>query len=67
MFFCGDDEFVYIAINMHWEGSGFRMPDLPPGFSWKLYLASENDVHYYGDGGIYVAPRSVAIMVSDKK
>nr|AGS51867.1 glycogen debranching enzyme [uncultured bacterium contig00118] len=62
MLFCGDDDFVYIAINMHWEGGAFRLPDLPIGFKWSMYLASENGAQYNGDGIIHVAPRSVVIM-----
>jgi glycogen operon protein len=64
MMFCGDDDFVYIGINMHWEPGGFRLPDLPPGFAWSLYLASEPGTEYYGDGGIYAAPRSTVILRS---
>jgi glycogen operon protein len=64
MLFCGDDDFVYIAINMHWEGSAFRLPDLPPEFTWSMYLASENGAEYQGGGSIKVAPRSVVIMLS---
>jgi len=65
--FCGDDDFVYIGINMHWDGQGFGLPVLPPGFKWSLYLASENSTEYHNDGGIYIAPRSVVILTSKKQ
>jgi glycogen operon protein len=68
--FCGDNDFVYIGINMHWEGQGFGLPLLPPGFQWSLYLASEPSPQagavFHNDGGIYIAPRSVVILTSIK-
>jgi glycogen operon protein len=64
MLFCGDDDFVYIAINMHWESGVFRLPDLPPEFKWSMYLASEDGAAYNGGNSIQVAPHSVAIMAS---
>jgi glycogen operon protein len=64
--FCGDDDFVYIGINMHWEGQDFGLPILPPGFDWSLYLASQPGAEFRNDGGIYVAPRSVVILTSKK-
>lgn len=64
MLFSGDDDFVYIALNMHWEGGIFRLPDLPPGFKWSMYLASESEAAYDGGGSIRVAPQSVAIFLS---
>jgi glycogen operon protein len=65
--FSGADGFVYIAINMHWQGADFNLPELPPGFSWKLYLASEDKAAYKAGGKVYAAPRSVVIMVSEQK
>jgi len=68
--FCGDNDFVYIGINMHWEGQYFGLPLLPPDFRWSLYLASEPspgaDTVFNNDGGIYIAPRSVVILTSIK-
>jgi len=64
--FCGGNDFVYIGINMHWEGQGFGLPLLPHGLQWSLYLASEPNTDFYNDGGIYIAPRSVVILTSKK-
>lgn len=30
------DDFVYIAMNMHWIDHDFALPDLPAGYDWKL-------------------------------
>ena len=66
MLYCGNDDFVYIGMNFHWEGHGFELPRLPEHFEWSLYLASEPDAVFYNDGGIYVAPRSVVILTAKK-
>ena len=66
MMFCGDDSFVYVGLNMHWEGSEFRLPDLPGGFRWSSYVASDEDVTDKGDGAVYVTPRSTMIMTATK-
>ncbi|OCL27597.1 glycogen debranching enzyme GlgX [Orenia metallireducens] len=31
-----DDEFIYAAINMHWELHGFELPELPEGKKWYV-------------------------------
>jgi len=33
------DEFVYVAMNMHWESHGFELPGLPASHDW--YLAAD--------------------------
>jgi glycogen operon protein len=66
MMFCGDDDFVYMGINVHWEGHGFGLPELPPGFEWSLYLASEPETQFHNDGGIYIDARSIVILISKK-
>jgi len=66
MMFCGDDDFVYIAINAHWEPATFELPHLPDGFKWKHYLASEPGAKYDGGGEARAAERSVVILTSGK-
>ncbi|PRX32612.1 glycogen operon protein [Orenia metallireducens] len=31
-----DDQFIYAAINMHWELHGFELPELPEGKDWHV-------------------------------
>ncbi len=65
--FTDGDDFVYIAMNMHWEGHDFVLPYIPQEFHWNLYLASDKDAQYHGSNEMYVASRSVAIFTSKKK
>ncbi|MCR5418090.1 MAG: hypothetical protein K6E84_04170 [Lachnospiraceae bacterium] len=30
------DDFIYIAMNMHWIQHDFALPDLPQGYEWRL-------------------------------
>ena len=50
MMYCGkyakrdngrDDDFIYIAYNMHWENHEFALPKLPRGLRWEAELVSE--------------------------
>lgn len=38
----GDDAFVYLALNMHWESHELALPRLPKGQEWKSYISTEN-------------------------
>ena len=48
MMFCGkyakvngkEDDFLYLAINMHWEPHTLALPKLPKGKKWELTLVS---------------------------
>jgi isoamylase len=66
MMFCGDDSFVYVGLNMHWECNEFRLPDLPGEFRWSIYVASDEGITDKGDGAVYVTPRSTMIMTATK-
>lgn len=39
-----EDDFFYIAINMHWEPHEFGLPRLPKGLKWESCLTSYEDV-----------------------
>jgi glycogen operon protein len=32
-----EDDYLYVAANMHWETHRFEMPRLPPKFEWYLF------------------------------
>lgn len=38
----GEDTFVYLAINMHWESHELALPRLPKGQEWKTAISTEN-------------------------
>jgi isoamylase len=68
------DDYLYVAMNMHWEGRGFELPRLPGDMLWHVFAntsaAPPEDIwepgsepslgeqHYFMMG-----PRSVAVLV----
>ena len=48
MMFCGEhageEEFIYIACNFHWEKQMFALPYLPKGMNWKMALSTDEDL-----------------------
>ncbi|MBQ7562527.1 MAG: hypothetical protein IJT16_00905 [Lachnospiraceae bacterium] len=80
MMFCGkyakrpdgkDDDFIYIAYNMHWESHEFALPKLPKGFKWEAELSSEAGGVQAVNAGLFekqenviVAQRSVLVLRS---
>ncbi len=68
------DDQIYVAMNMHWEGLGFGLPGLPAGIGWHVFANTgapePEDVWEPGEEpalaeqrGILVGPRSVVILV----
>jgi len=77
--FCGSDEantkdeFIYVALNMHWEMHGFELPKLPPNFKW--HIVANTDMNpledFWEDGAekychnqdeVLVGPRSIVLL-----
>lgn len=49
---CGDyaeDDYFYVAYNMHWQKHVFALPNLPKGLEWKLELETGNDKDLIAD------------------
>jgi glycogen operon protein len=70
----GADDYVYVAMNMHWEGYTFELPLLPRGMTWRRFVdtaaAYPNDIQPVGEEPrlpnqrrLPVGPRSVVILV----
>jgi isoamylase len=68
------DDFIYVAMNMHWETLPFELPGLPVGLKWHVFantsVPSPEDVHDPGQEPLLteqqcflVGARSVAILV----
>ena len=42
------DDFIYVAMNMHWEMHGFELPQLPDGLKWHVFantgMAAPDDI-----------------------
>jgi isoamylase len=69
-----DDDYVYVAMNMHWEAHWFELPGLPDGMNWHVFintsLASPNDIYQPGGEPLLqdqrkflVGDRSVVVLV----
>ena len=39
----GTDDFVYMAINMHWIAHSFALPSLPGGYEWKMVCDTRSE------------------------
>jgi len=69
-----EDNYIYVAMNMHYEGLFFELPQLPSGLNWHIFantgVASPDDINTPGDepllenqGGLLVGDRSVVVLV----
>ena len=68
------DDFIYVAMNMHWEMHGFELPQLPEEYKWHVFanteMAPPNDICEPGEeplvenqGEVLVGGRSIMILV----
>jgi glycogen operon protein len=68
------DDFIYVAMNMHWEMHGFELPQLPEGMVWHVFantgMLSPEDIFEPGkepvtdnQNEVLVGPRSIIILV----
>ena len=69
-----EDDYIYVAINMHWEAHWFEIPGLPPGMQWHIFANTGStppeDIWEPGSepllenqSGILLGDRSVVILV----
>lgn len=68
-----NDEFIYVAYNMHWERHTFALPNLPKGQKWvqvadtskgaeEDWTLEEKQQVLKEQKGVEVSPRSVVIL-----
>jgi isoamylase len=68
------DDYIYTAVNMHWDAHAFGLPGLPAGKSWHIAMntdkAGPEDAWETGkeprlgnQGEFLVGPRSVIVLV----
>jgi glycogen operon protein len=68
------DDFIYVAMNMHWDMHGFELPQLPEGMAWHVFantaMTAPLDICEPGEelpvenqGEVLVDGRSVMILV----
>ena len=67
-----EDDFLYLAINMHWEKHELALPKLPRGMEWKQIINTDRTVQEE-NGEIEqnqeyrmceINPRSISIFIS---
>lgn len=67
---CHDDDFFYIAYNMHWENHNLALPKLPKGLKWEVIMDTSkseilvNDELGEHSGLINVPGRSIIVLKS---
>lgn len=72
------DDFVYAAINMHWELHGFKLPIIPEGYRWHIFANTDmkapedvwepgNEPIIHDQSEILVSQRSIIILVAKKQ
>ncbi|MCR5735998.1 MAG: hypothetical protein K6G22_15470 [Lachnospiraceae bacterium] len=81
MMYCGmyakredgkDDDFFYIAYNMHWEEHSYALPKLPEGLKWRALVSSDGNIEAYTDklsevkDSIVVKERAILLLISEK-
>ncbi len=63
-----EDDFLYVALNMHWEPHQLALPKLPRGMQWELAFATEEAGEDADEGGSEllknIAPRSISVYRS---
>lgn len=66
------DDFIYVAMNTHWQTQWFEVPGLPPGLTWHVAVNTGAAPAYFPLGaepplenhqGLLVRDRSVVILV----
>ena len=71
-----EDDFLYVAYNMHWEKHEFAMPKLPKGRSWKVAVdtGAAEGCGIYPAGSepvlenqrlIEIKPRTIAVLIGN--
>ncbi|MBW4481320.1 MAG: glycogen debranching protein GlgX [Tildeniella torsiva UHER 1998/13D] len=67
-----EDDYLYVAINMHWQTQWFELPGLPTGMQWHSAINTGADLDHFDLGkepvldpqqGLLVRDRSVVVLV----
>lgn len=68
----GDDDYFYVAYNMHWEPCEFALPNLPKNLSWHVAVDTEKETGIYASGEeclvkdqkkMLVKARSIVVLI----
>lgn len=66
MYSKGTAEFIYLAVNMHWEEQRIALPRLPEGLAWECIISScgVDAVEGLNAKSFVAMPRSVYVFIS---
>ncbi|MEY8426952.1 hypothetical protein AALA00_04360 [Lachnospiraceae bacterium 46-15] len=59
--YAGEEEFIYVAYNLHWKENDFALPNLPDGMGWYVAIDSACGVYPEGEEPIYAGDRILAV------
>lgn len=62
-----EDDFLYLAMNMHWESHELALPRLPKGMTWELVMFTGEERPGAEEHLIRLSPRSVAVYISHRE
>jgi glycogen operon protein len=74
--YAGEEGFLYIAYNFHWEAHDFALPLLPKQMSWRKvmdtskkesFIAFDEQEIYEQEKSFEVSPRTVVILEAGKR
>ncbi len=59
--YAGEEEFIYVAYNLHWKENEFALPNLPDGMGWYVAIDSACGVYQEGEEPIYTGDRILTV------
>ena len=65
-----DDDFFYVAINMHWVPHELALPKLPKRLAWKKVVSTvkeKDEEEIISDSILKITERSITVLKSVKK
>ncbi len=58
----GEEAFLYLAFNLHWEEQEFALPYLPEGMSWKCVLTTDEQTEESFERTLVLPGRTVMVL-----
>ena len=72
--YAGEDDFIYVAYNMHWMEHSFALPRIPKEYSWFVALDTENGVYpeseqqmLENERMVRIPERTVTVLIGRKQ
>lgn len=72
--YAGEDDFIYVAYNMHWMEHTFALPRIPKEYRWFIAVDTENGVYpeqeqrmLKNERQVLVPARTVRVLIGRKQ